>query len=761
MTRRRRRSRKSLEAEPRVQPVPVPHAAIAEERPPTGATLPQLQHIENFGGIVHAPGLVLGDYVVHQSVVGSVDFTALPASALKGPPLPSSPQFVGRRTELHAIEARFDRSCGVSIVVVCGLGGLGKTELAIETAISLSETTSVYWIDASTRGTATMQFLSLGQYLGLDRETDLGTSIERVKGALDESGRYLLVFDNAAGVETVRHLLPTFGNGRVLITSTDPNWQALAEVIELGALPPTESAHLLFGDDAPVPSERARAFCDAFNGLPLGLAQARLYLEHTGGNVDELADAVAAETPNIWHLPPSERSKSSIDTVWRLAIIAATEGSPSSRALLNTLAFCSEVGMPRRRLTSTWLDLMRRFNVQPDASPAGDAIQRLRRRSLLGFHGDVVYVHPLLARHVRDQMGLDLRRRTVAVVIGWASNSLVLDPRREPPSVESMSAAHDVLAMFTYMSPPEIWTRTASRAARRATAVFRYWRLHEEASSLLEARIAAGDESHATVLESAHSLRLVGRYPEASERFRSLAERIPARARRHRKGDLDIFLGYASSLAGDHRTNAALDWFEVALVQAEQTYGSPSTEVARVRGRYGAAMRRLGLFAEARPLLEEAVANLVALHHAETTELAQAYGTLARCLTEMGSADEALPLAEEAARIRRRFAVAVPDGHPSRKALAQSVLGLASAHAALGSVDDCNVALAEVDEMFRGWVADGAPEYCQLALVRARLAQATNHDAVCKEYARLARNLAEAGRGRFREELAAAKALLA
>lgn len=721
-----------------------------------------LQQIWSSGnGAVHAPLLVLGDYVVHPADVDRVNFDDLPARALVGPPLASGPRFVGRGDDVERVLNALDSRGRVAIAAVTGLGGIGKTELAIEVATEFSKRGRVFWIDASTHANATLEFLSLGSLLDLPSRFDAATSLERIKAALAASGDYVLVFDNTPDPDAVRHLFPTLGRGRILITSVYPAWESFGAVIDLEPLSPSDSARLLFEEREESPTERAILLCNAFSGLPLGLAQARQYCENTGLSVDALAAMVASDTPSIWGLPLAERSARSIATVWALAVKAATDGSAATHGLLNSLAFGGTAGISYGRLHRGWEDLLRRLNVQRELTPADDALRRLRRYSLVQVRGDVVRMHPLLAHHVRRSTPDHAVNNVVSALLARAGRDLPVKPFKARMYPDAVRAAHDVLALAVQQRQPLALSRAGLRALRRATAFFRYWRLHEEASQLLDVTIRAGDASHATLLQSAHSLRLAGRHAEAAARFETLLGRVPSDVRRRRRPLVNVYTGYATVLSRESRWDEAEAWFEAALVEAEEVYGRPSTELAKVRGRYGAALRRVGRFADAQEILEAAVEELVALRHVDTVELALALGTMGRLLTESGNAERGLAVAGEAVRIRRRWVRPEdPPDHPHRMALANSLLGVAAAQAELGLSDACEATLDEANGIFGSALSDRTADLCQIALVRSRLAKAIGDEESTRAHAVAAKNLAAMNPAKFRDELHLASRLL-
>lgn len=85
-------------------------------------------------------------------------------------PFPRNHNFCGREKELLAIHEQLQGTksdiSNQRIMVVCGLGGIGKTQLAAQYAYNNEGAyTSVWWVNASTTTSLNQGFLSIAQRL--------------------------------------------------------------------------------------------------------------------------------------------------------------------------------------------------------------------------------------------------------------------------------------------------------------------------------------------------------------------------------------------------------------------------------------------------------------------------------------------------------------------------------------------------------------------------------------------------------------------
>jgi hypothetical protein len=114
-------------------------------------------------------------------------------------------------------------------VALHGLGGVGKTQLAMEYAYRYaSEYNLVWWILAETPETLARDFSKISVLLNLPEKDSRNQLeiVEAVKSWLNRNPKWLLIFDNAKEPSEVGKYIPESTLGDVLITSRNPNWKA-------------------------------------------------------------------------------------------------------------------------------------------------------------------------------------------------------------------------------------------------------------------------------------------------------------------------------------------------------------------------------------------------------------------------------------------------------------------------------------------------------------------------------------------------------
>jgi tetratricopeptide (TPR) repeat protein/transcriptional regulator with XRE-family HTH domain len=168
--------------------------------------------------------------------------------------------FVGRGEYLTELDLLAQpRSRGLSVVVISGTAGVGKTTLAVRWAHEAASRFPDGQLYANLRGFDPHGSAATPAEIVRDFLVALGVPSEKVPPSLEAQTalyrslladrRILILLDNAADADQVRPLLPGSGGCPVLVTSRDPLVGVVVAVdarpIELQLMPPTESRNLL------------------------------------------------------------------------------------------------------------------------------------------------------------------------------------------------------------------------------------------------------------------------------------------------------------------------------------------------------------------------------------------------------------------------------------------------------------------------------------------------------------------------------------
>jgi NB-ARC domain-containing protein len=284
---------------------------------------------------------------------GAGDAATPPAAG----PLPSAviwvgvplrnPYFVGRDELLDQMATELAASSAVAVQALHGLGGVGKTQLAIEYAHRHhSDYAVVAWLDAEQPALIVDQVTALASPLGLPTATDAPATAAAVLAELAHGGRrWLLVFDNAEVPEHIMSMIPASG-GHVIVTSRHSQWSALGASLDVDVMTRTEAVTLLTRRVPAINAQIAAAIAHRLGDLPLAVEQAAAYLRQTAmpdAAYLDLLDSRGEELLSRGHVLGREHT---LATVWDISHHQLTVTSPPGVILLRLCAFLGPEPIP-------------------------------------------------------------------------------------------------------------------------------------------------------------------------------------------------------------------------------------------------------------------------------------------------------------------------------------------------------------------------------------------------------------------------------
>ncbi|KAL5366281.1 hypothetical protein BJX96DRAFT_180588 [Aspergillus floccosus] len=177
-------------------------------------------------------------------------------------PFARNTKFVGRQKELAELERTISVQDGPSRVAITGLGGVGKTQIALEVAYRVRERDnecSIFWVPCTSHAMIEQTFLTIAQVLGLSG-VKYADAKEQIKAYLssERGGRWLLIFDNADDAElwlagdrtdpALEDFIPQSEQGRIIFTSRNLELAvdlAFSNIIAIPDIDPDTAAQIL------------------------------------------------------------------------------------------------------------------------------------------------------------------------------------------------------------------------------------------------------------------------------------------------------------------------------------------------------------------------------------------------------------------------------------------------------------------------------------------------------------------------------------
>src|SRR5579875_264468 len=369
--------------------------------------------------------------------VAAIPVAAIPASALPPPderphvwtvPFARNPYFTGRELIFDRLQRALHSQDITALTqphAVSGLGGVGKTQTAVEYAYRYrDEYHSVFWIHAETRDTAYSDLAQLADLLHLPEQDaqDMGRRVAAVKRWLAAHSGWLLILDNVEDNALLADVLPSPLRGDALLTTRSQVLVPLARRIDLDEMFPEEGAVFLLRRAGLVASDvsygaipsalrmEAKAIAEALDGLPLALDQAGAYIEETGCSLSDYLERYHTSRAALLRRRgggPTTDHPESVAATWSLSFERIKQQNAAAADLLAVCAFLPPDAIPEEIIREGASELGPHLgHVAVDPLELDEAIRDLRQFSLVRRDSEnrMLSIHRLVQTVLREAM---------------------------------------------------------------------------------------------------------------------------------------------------------------------------------------------------------------------------------------------------------------------------------------------------------------------------------------------------------------------
>ncbi|MFB9364493.1 NB-ARC domain-containing protein, partial [Actinoplanes nipponensis] len=281
-----------------------------------------------------------------------------PPAGLWNVPRRPSRVFVGRDQVMDDVaQALASGRRGVIGQSVAGLGGVGKTEVALHHAHACRERyTGVWWVGADSRTNLTAGLAALAHRLAPATTVLPDEQAEAWASAwLYHHDGWLLILDNVEDPGDIETLLGGVDSGRVLVTTRrDIDWTGYGLTpIRLSTLTQAEAVQMLCERTRQDDQTAAAGIADYLGYLPLALEQAAAYINHhhipMAAYHDRLDDERAGQL--LAGIAPGQNAQRAVTRVWALTLAALSTTNPIAVEILHVLAWLAPDDVPRDLIT--------------------------------------------------------------------------------------------------------------------------------------------------------------------------------------------------------------------------------------------------------------------------------------------------------------------------------------------------------------------------------------------------------------------------
>ncbi|MDQ1589703.1 MAG: hypothetical protein QOG71_330 [Pyrinomonadaceae bacterium] len=522
---------------------------------------------------------------------------------------------------------------------ISGLGGIGKTQTAIEYAQRHKDQyKAVLWAVAESRELLLSDFVGIATALNLPERNiqDQRQTVRAVKRWLETNTEWLLILDNADEPAIIEEFLPEQAKGHILLTSRAQVFDSIGILnpIELEEMTPDDAKAFLIkrtgrdeheSDESKALEELAKEL----DHLPLALEQAGAYIKELRSSFqDYLASYKQRGLALLEKGHPTGKYPKSVRTTWSLNFQQVEQSSVAASDLLRVSAFLNPDRIPNELISGGAIELGLELSValaRVDTDPIvlDEVMQPLIQYSLI--HRDrkskTYDIHRLVQAVLRDGMDETTRR-------AWVERT-VKATARVFPDVDSID-----------LSQWDSIERLLPHAQACADLI--------QANSL-------------ELLEAAHLLNLTGRYVHLRGRLQA-AESLYAKALAIR----ETLLGSEHpDVASSLHNQAWLLYDQGKYGEAEPIYvraltirkdilGIENTHVADTLNELGSLYQRQGKYSESGYAFRQALKireTLLGLDHPDVSE---SLGGIAAIYIAQGKNTEAEVLLNRALKINEQ-----------------------------------------------------------------------------------------------------------
>jgi tetratricopeptide (TPR) repeat protein len=351
------------------------------------------------------------------------------------------PLFTGREDILTRIEETLTTSGAAALAqrqAISGLGGIGKTQTAIEYARRhRSRYKAVLWAVAETRESLLSDFTAIAGVLDLPERNiqDQSLTVRAVKRWLETNTDWLLILDNADEPGIIEEFLPENSRGHILLTSRESVFDnvGIMNPIELEEMSPDDARDFLLkrtgrANLEPDEAQALDQLAEELDYLPLALDQAGAYIKELRSSFQDYLASYRQRGLDLLEKGHSvSKKRKSVRTTWSLNFQQVEQTSIAAADLLRVSAFLNPNRIPTELISQGAIDLSPELsaalaNVDADPLALDETLKPLIQYSLIHRNrsSKTYDIHRLVQAVLKDGMDGAAKRlwaeRTVKAV---------------------------------------------------------------------------------------------------------------------------------------------------------------------------------------------------------------------------------------------------------------------------------------------------------------------------------------------------------
>ena len=338
-----------------------------------------------------------------------------------------NPFFTGRDTILTYLHSTLHSNKTVEetqVQVISGLGGIGKTQIAVEYVYRYHEDyRTILWIRAETPAMLIADLMAIANLLNIlqKNEQDQHHAVYAVKRWLKSSKHWLLVLDNVGDFTIVNEIIPWKSMGHVIVTTLAQSTGIFAHHIELKQMELDEATLFILHrckfitrnasleDASQTLRVQAKTVAIKLNCFPLALDQASAYIEDTGCSLSDYLDQYQIRRGILLDRRGSlvTDHPMSVSTTLFLCFKEVERANLVAAEVLQLCSFLGADAIPEKIITEAVREFVSSLqSISIHFVDVDNVLATLRKYSLLQRHSDMKMfsVHQLVQVVIKERM---------------------------------------------------------------------------------------------------------------------------------------------------------------------------------------------------------------------------------------------------------------------------------------------------------------------------------------------------------------------
>ncbi|MEA5468728.1 tetratricopeptide repeat protein [Spirulina sp. 06S082] len=610
---------------------------------------------------------------IEARTIPSSSISELKSTPPQNLPLSGNAVFVGREQDIEGLHERLQQADKAAIAAITGMGGVGKSALALQYALRYGKESysgGICWLHARDRDIGIQIINYCRTLLGFSAPDGLNL-LEQVHYCWTHwpDGDVLIVFDDVSSYAAIQaYLPPDDSRFKVLLTTRLRRLEGAIEQLSINVLEESAALELLkslLGSSRiESETEQAKYLCEWLGYLPLGLELVGHYLvEKPDLSLSDLRQQLEAKILEQKALRVRTLGMAvelDIAAVFELSWLELNSQGQELFCLLGLFAFAP---IP-------WGIVKNCF---PDLDGLNELRDRLIAFSLLNpISADIVQLHPLIREFAKrkiesgdraDELKQKYCREMVKIAKQIPQTPTLKNIEQISPAIPHL--IETVTNLIAWVRDEDlIWT---------FVGLGRYYQgqgLYTLAEPWLEQCLSVTrdrwGEEHPDVATSLNNLALLyqsqGRYEEAEP---LLVQSLELSRKRLGEDHLDVALSL-NSLALLYQSQGRYEEAEPLLVQAleliRKLLGEDHPDVASVLNNLATLYESQGRYEEAEPLYVQSLELIRKLLGEDHPNVASSLNNLAALYQSQGRYEEAEPLYVQSLELIRKL---LGEDHPN------------------------------------------------------------------------------------------------